>query len=57
VILTYSLVYPAFTTCVRYRVPIDAFFMLFAAVALVWAWKRLGARLGRTARGPDGREQ
>jgi 4-amino-4-deoxy-L-arabinose transferase-like glycosyltransferase len=43
----YTFVYPAFTTCVRYRVPIDAYFMVFAAVTIVWAWSGLRARGGR----------
>jgi len=47
VIVGFSLVYPAFTTCVRYRLPIDVYFILFAAVALGAIAGRLGGRLGR----------
>ena len=42
IIIGFSLAYPAFTTCVRYRLPIDAYFMLFAAVALSAIITRLG---------------
>lgn len=41
VVIIYSLVYPAFTTCVRYRLPLDAYLLLFAAATIVWVGKRL----------------
>ena len=39
---TFTLLYPAFTTCVRYRLPIDALFMVFCSVALAAAAVRFG---------------
>jgi hypothetical protein len=45
VIATFSLVYPAFTTCVRYRLPIDAYLILFAAVAIAALAPRIDGRL------------
>ena len=47
VVAAFSLVYPAFTTCVRYRLPIDAYLILFAAVAIGALAVKLGGRLGR----------
>lgn len=47
VIVGFSFVYSAFTTCIRYRLPIDVYFMLFAAVALGAIAGKLGGRLGR----------
>jgi hypothetical protein len=41
VVILYSLLYPAFTTCVRYRLPLDAYLLLFAAATLVTVWRRL----------------
>ena len=41
----FSLVYPAFTTCVRYRLPIDAYLILFAAVAVGALATRISGRL------------
>jgi hypothetical protein len=43
----FSLIYPLFTTCVRYRLPIDACFIVFAAVALAVLAGRVNDRLGR----------
>ena len=47
VIAGFSLVYPAFTMCVRYRLPIDVYFMLFAAISLGAIAVRLGGRPAR----------
>jgi 4-amino-4-deoxy-L-arabinose transferase-like glycosyltransferase len=46
-VAVFSLMYPLFTTCVRYRLPIDAYLILFAAVAL-------GALIQRRARAEVG---
>lgn len=43
-VAAFSLVYPAFTTCVRYRLPIDAYLILFAAVAIGALAVKLGGR-------------
>lgn len=59
-VAVFSLVYPAFTTCVRYRLPIDAYLILFAAVAIGALALRLGGRLGRffgTALSESGRSE
>ena len=45
-IAAFSLIYPAFTTCVRYRLPIDAYLILFAAVAIAALALRIGGRVG-----------
>ncbi len=47
VVAAFSLVYPAFTTCVRYRLPMDAYLILFAAVAIGALAVKLGGRPGR----------
>ncbi len=39
---TLTLLYPVFTTCVRYRLPIDALLIVFCSVALATAAARLG---------------
>jgi hypothetical protein len=44
VVILYTLVYPAFTTCVRYRLPLDAYLLLFSSATLVLLWKRLRGR-------------
>jgi hypothetical protein len=46
VVATFSLAYPLFTTCVRYRLPIDAYLILFASVAIGTLGARIGGKLG-----------
>ncbi|MBD3367617.1 MAG: hypothetical protein GF405_05530 [Candidatus Eisenbacteria bacterium] len=52
VVILYSLLYPAFTTCVRYRLPLDAYLLLFAAAALAYIGRRM-ARDRHRSQTPD----
>jgi hypothetical protein len=40
IIVTYNAMHVLTWAKVRYRLPTDAFMLLFAALALVWAWER-----------------
>ncbi len=43
-IATISLTYAILNTCTRFRLPLDPFFAVLAALPLVWAWDRIDAR-------------
>jgi len=38
-ILTVSVAYCLLNTCTRFRLPLDAFLIVFASMAIVWLWK------------------
>jgi 4-amino-4-deoxy-L-arabinose transferase-like glycosyltransferase len=50
----FTIVYPAFTTNVRYRLPIDAYFILFCSVAIGSIAGRFSERMARAFAPSDG---
>lgn len=55
-LVTFTLVYPVFTTNVRYRLPLDGLLMVFCAVALARIASRVSPRAARWFSLPGGAE-